>query len=172
MFSQNKIKLDEKQEKIYIDNLSNEIKTLAKKKCIHVDVTWRLKSIDSIQKKMQYKKVSSLDKIYDIRGIRIICDNNSDCYTLLNIIHTNWKHIPTEFSDFIKNPKKNGYQSLHTVIYGSKGKTTEIQIKTHEILKNDKETHQEYKNMKYKKKNIILDIVLELFTMYLKRKEK
>ena len=154
-----KIHLDEKQEKCNIENIVYEIKTLIG----HMNVTWRLKGIGSIQQKMKYNKVTSLDKIYDIRGIKILCNNVSDCYNVLNIIHKNWKYIPSEFDDYISEPKKNGYRSLHTVIYDSNGNTFEIQIMTYEMHKKNQENYQEYKNMKYKKNNI----VLQLFTTYL-----
>ena len=154
-----KIKLNEKQEKRNIENIIREIKTLIGP----MNVTWLLKGIGSIQQKMQYKKVTSLDEIYDIRGIRILCDNVSDCYNVLNIIHKNWKYIPTEFDDYISKPKKNGYRSLHTNIYDCKGNTFEILITTYEMHKKNQENYQEYKNIKYKKNNT----VLQLFTTYL-----
>ena len=138
-----KIKLNEKQEKRNIENIIREIKTIIGP----MNVTWRLKGIGSIQQKMQYNKVTSLDEIYDIRGIQILCDNVSECYNVLNIIHKKWKHIPSEFDDYISKPKKNGYRSLHTVIYDSNGKTFEIQIMTYEMHKKNQENYQEYKNV-------------------------
>jgi (p)ppGpp synthase/HD superfamily hydrolase len=153
------IKLNEKQEKRNTENMINEIKTLTG----DLNITWRLKCLGSVQRKLKYKKVTSLDKIYDIRGIQILCDNVSDCYNVLNIIHKNWNYIPSEVDDYISKPKKNGYRSLHTVIYDSKGITFEIQIMTYEMHIKNQENYQEYKNMKYKKNNI----VLQLFTTYL-----
>lgn len=75
MFS-SKIKLNEKQEKCNIENIIHEIKTLIGP----MNVTYRLKEVGSIQQKMKYKKVTSLDEINDIRGIQILCNSVSDCY--------------------------------------------------------------------------------------------
>ena len=163
-----KIKLNEKQEKRNIENIIHEIKKLIGP----MNVTWRLKGIGSIQQKMQYKKITSLDEIYDIRGIKILCDNVSDCYNILNIIHKNWKHIPTEFDDYISKPKENGYRSLHTVIYDCKGNTFEIQIKTYEMDKKNQEKYQEYKKMKYKKDNIIIQLFTKYLTVLKRKKVK
>ena len=172
MFSQNKIKLDEKQEKLFIENIYNEIKTLIKNKGIRVvDVTWRLKSIDSIQNKMKYDKVSSIEKIYDIRGIRIICNNYSDCYNVLNTIHKKWTHIPSKFDDYIKNPKESGYSSLQTVIY-YKEKPVEIQITTNELYKKNEEEHEHYKRIKYNKiikNNQNTKIIYKIFNFFSKK---
>lgn len=53
-----------------------------------------------------------------------------ECYATLGIIHTNFEHIAKEFDDYIANPKPNGYQSIHTVVYGEGHKVVEVQIRT------------------------------------------
>ena len=150
MFSQ-KIKLNEKQENLYIEKICTEIKTVVENKGISVDVTGRLKSINSIQDKMQLYGVTSLDKIRDIYGVRIICDDISDCYTILNIIHGKWKHIPSQFDDYIMKPKANRYRSIHGAIH-YKGKNVEIQIRTHEMHEYIEKYCIQDKEIRYKEK--------------------
>ncbi|MFI3137173.1 MAG: bifunctional (p)ppGpp synthetase/guanosine-3',5'-bis(diphosphate) 3'-pyrophosphohydrolase [Methylococcaceae bacterium] len=92
----------------------------------------RPKHIYSIWKKMQ-RKQSSIDDLYDLLAVRVIVNNLSDCYTVLGIVHSLWQYIPTEFDDYIANPKENGYQSLHTVILDPQGNRIEVQIRTQEM---------------------------------------
>ena len=99
---------------------------------IKADIVGRPKHIYSIYKKM-HKKNLTFDGLYDIRAIRILVDNLSDCYAVLGMVHALWKHIPKEFDDYIAMPKGNNYQSLHTVVIGEGGKTMEVQIRTHEM---------------------------------------
>ena len=73
------------------------------------------------------------EEIYDVRAVRILVPKVQDCYSVLGIVHGEWKHIPKEFDDYIATPKENGYRSLHTAVVGPEGKTLEIQIRTHEM---------------------------------------
>ena len=119
---------------------------------------------------MKYDKVSSIEKIYDIRGIRIICNNYSDCYNVLNTIHKKWTHIPSKFDDY-KNPKESGYSSLQTVIY-YKEKPVEIQITTNELYKKNEEEHEHYKRIKYNKiikNNQNTKIIYKIFNFFSKK---
>ncbi len=92
----------------------------------------RAKHINSIFNKMK-KKNKRLEEIYDLLAIRVQVDSLTECYTVLGIVHSMWKHIPSEFDDYIANPKPNGYQSLHTAVVGPDDKTIEIQIRTNEM---------------------------------------
>ncbi len=92
----------------------------------------RAKHINSIFNKMK-KKNKRLEEIYDLLAIRVQVESLTECYTVLGIVHAMWKHIPSEFDDYIANPKPNGYQSLHTAVVGPEGKTIEIQIRTNEM---------------------------------------
>jgi len=96
---------------------------------IEAQVYGRPKHIYSIYKKMQ-KKDYEFSQLFDIRAVRVVTDKLQDCYSALGVIHTSWRHIPSEFDDYVATPKPNGYQSIHTVVLGPAGKPIEIQIRT------------------------------------------
>ncbi|RKR06312.1 GTP pyrophosphokinase [Kushneria sinocarnis] len=93
------------------------------------DISGRAKHIYSIWRKMKRKHID-FSQVHDVRAVRILVPEVTDCYTVLGIVHSLWHHVPTEFDDYIANPKKNGYQSLHTAVFGPEGKVLEIQIRT------------------------------------------
>jgi GTP pyrophosphokinase len=99
---------------------------------IKVDVYGRPKHIYSIWRKMQ-KKSLSFDELFDVRAVRIVVERLQDCYAALGIVHTHFRHLPDEFDDYVANPKPNGYQSIHTVVLGPRGKTLEVQIRTRQM---------------------------------------
>ncbi len=99
---------------------------------IEAFVYGRPKHIYSIYKKMQ-KKDYDFSQLFDIRAVRVVTQKLQDCYSALGVIHTNWRHIPAEFDDYVATPKPNGYQSIHTVVIGPQGKPIEIQIRTEEM---------------------------------------
>ena len=97
-----------------------------------VQVYGRPKHIYSIWKKMQ-KKNLRFNQLFDIRAVRVIVPKLEDCYTALSIIHTQYKHLPEHFDDYIAQPKPNGYQSIHTVVLGKGNKPIEVQIRTQKM---------------------------------------
>ena len=113
----------------YITDFVGELQAALDSQNIKAKVYGRPKHIYSIWKKMQQKHLD-FEQLYDIRAVRIIALRLQDCYAALGAVHTNWKHIPNEFDDYIATPKANGYQSIHTVTLGKQGKTIEIQIRT------------------------------------------
>lgn len=116
----------------FIEQLKSQLGDELRKNGIDASVSGRPKHIYSIWRKMQ-RKGSSLEHIFDIRAIRIMVDDVSQCYAALGTVHNLWSYIPGEFDDYIANPKANRYQSLHTAIIGPKGQTVEIQIRTHDM---------------------------------------
>lgn len=123
--------LDEKrlQRDEYIQDAIKTVKESLAQVGINADVTGRAKHIYSIWRKMQRKKIT-FNEVYDVRALRILVPEVQDCYTVLGIVHSLWKHIPREFDDYIATPKENGYRSLHTAVIGPAGKPMEIQIRT------------------------------------------
>ncbi|WP_394424853.1 GTP diphosphokinase [Vreelandella stevensii] len=114
----------------YIHDVVETLKTLMEAQHIHrYDVSGRAKHIYSIWRKMKRKRID-FSQVHDVRAVRILVPEVTDCYTVLGIVHSRWHHVPNEFDDYIANPKKNGYQSLHTAVMGPENKVLEIQIRT------------------------------------------
>ena len=95
-------------------------------------VKGRRKTVFSIYRKMIQKR-KSFHELHDIYGFRIIVNSVDECYRALGIIHNAYKPIPGRFADYIAIPKANGYQSLHTVVFGPLGDYIEVQIRTREM---------------------------------------
>jgi len=101
---------------------------------IVADVTGREKDIYSIYKKMRSKALAFAE-VLDIYGFRVLVNDFAACYVALGALHGLYKPIPGKFKDYIAIPKVNGYQSLHTTLFGPFGTPIEIQIRTHEMHK-------------------------------------
>ena len=99
---------------------------------IEADVSGREKHLYSIYKKMAGKTIT-FSQIYDIYGFRLIVKDLPACYAVLGILHGLYKPIPGKFKDYIAIPKANGYQSLHTTLFGPFGTPIEIQIRSEEM---------------------------------------
>ena len=97
---------------------------------ITVQVQTRAKHFFSIYQKMK-ERAKPIEEIYDMLGLRVLCETETECYTLLGIVHRLWKPIEGRFKDYIAMPKSNRYQSLHTTVMCFGGRLTEIQIRTH-----------------------------------------
>lgn len=141
--------LEEKREEreLYIKNVVDEIETLLKDSDIESQVYGRPKHIYSIWSKMTHKH-KKFSELFDVRAIRITVATVAECYTALGLIHGHWRHIANEFDDYIANTKENGYQSLHSAVYGPEGKPVEIQIRTtamHEFAEYGVAAHWRYK---------------------------
>src|SRR6185436_4984171 len=109
----------------------------------------REKHISSIYKKMQEKNIS-FSEVFDIYGFRIIVPDLASCYLALGALHTFYKPIPGKFKDYIAIPKANGYQSLHTTLFGPFGMPVEIQIRTldmHKVAEAGVASHWIYKTI-------------------------
>ncbi len=116
----------------YIDNFVVNLRKEMAKEGVRAEVYGRPKHIYSIWRKMQ-KKSLAFDELFDVRAVRIVAERLQDCYGALGTVHTLYRHLPSEFDDYVANPKPNGYQSIHTVVLGPQGKTVEIQIRTRQM---------------------------------------
>ena len=97
-------------------------------------VLGREKHLYSIYRKMKEKRLS-FREITDVFAFRIITDEVDTCYRVLGAVHSLYKPVPGKFKDYIAIPKVNGYQSLHTTLFGMHGVPIEIQIRTEEMDK-------------------------------------
>ena len=118
----------------FVKDIMEEVDRHLVENGIKATIDGRVKHLFSIYRKMvtQHK---SLEQIYDLFAIRIIVDDDQECYTALGIIHEMFKPIPGRFKDYIAMPKPNHYQSLHTTLIGPNGQPFEIQIRTYEMHK-------------------------------------
>jgi GTP pyrophosphokinase len=111
------------------------------------EVQGRPKHLYSIWKKMQGKGLT-LERVFDLKALRVIVPTVDDCYTVLARLHELYEPVPGEFDDYIARPKPNGYQSLHTVVRSADGQTMEVQIRTramHEHAEHGVAAHWAYK---------------------------
>lgn len=116
----------------FIDDFVEALRKEMAKEGVKAEIYGRPKHIYSIWRKMQ-KKALAFDELFDVRAVRIVVERLQDCYAALGIVHTHYRHLPNEFDDYVANPKPNGYQSIHTVVLGPRGKTLEIQIRTRQM---------------------------------------
>jgi guanosine-3',5'-bis(diphosphate) 3'-pyrophosphohydrolase len=116
----------------YLGKVSEAITREADAAAIPVEIESRAKHFYSIYQKMR-RRAKPLDEIFDLLGLRILCDTPSQCYELLGLVHKLWMPIEGRFKDYIAMPKSNRYQSLHTTVMGYDGKVIEIQIRTREM---------------------------------------
>ena len=115
-----------------IEAIRQDLEFRLSAKGIEAEVHGRAKHIYSIWRKMRHKSID-FSEVYDVQAVRVLVDRIDACYSVLGAVHTSWPHIPTEFDDYIANPKENGYRSIHTAVIGPKGKTLEVQIRTREM---------------------------------------
>lgn len=131
----------------YIANFVSDLTACLAPEIQDLEIYGRPKHIYSIWKKMQ-KKHLRFEQLFDIRAVRVLVPNLTDCYTALSAIHTKYKHLPEHFDDYIAHPKPNGYQSIHTVVLGEGDKAIEVQIRTrkmHEDAELGVAAHWKYK---------------------------
>ena len=123
----------------YIKNVQKAIVMACSKAGItDISVKGRVKHVYSVYLKIKRRK-KEIDEIFDVLGVRVICETVTECYTILGIIHQTWPPIEGRFKDYIAMPKTNNYQSLHTTVLGPNNRHLEIQIRTREMDKTAEE---------------------------------
>ncbi len=120
------------ERELYLAQVLEQVRERLAELRIVAEVTGRPKHLWSIYEKMVVKD-KEFDDIFDLVGIRVIVDTVKDCYAALGSIHATWKPVQGRFKDYIAMPKFNLYQSLHTTVIGTGGKTVEVQIRTREM---------------------------------------
>ncbi|MEY4766059.1 MAG: hypothetical protein RI907_2732 [Pseudomonadota bacterium] len=131
----------------HIEQIREELQEALKQGGVPALVQGRPKHLYSIYKKMQGKNLP-IERVFDIRALRVIVADVPACYGALSVVHTHWQPIAEEFSDYIARPKANGYQSLHTVVREPLGRSIEIQIRTqamHDHAESGVAAHWAYK---------------------------
>ncbi|HOA84577.1 MAG TPA: bifunctional (p)ppGpp synthetase/guanosine-3',5'-bis(diphosphate) 3'-pyrophosphohydrolase [Bacillota bacterium] len=144
------------QNRNLLDTLSRHIAEKLTENQIKFTLEGRVKSVYSIYRKM-YTQNKSFDEIYDFYAIRIIVENELECYTALGIIHEMFSSVPGRFKDYISTPKPNMYRSLHTTVIGREGIPFEVQIRTyemHQIAEYGIAAHWKYKTGEQSKEEI------------------
>lgn len=130
-----------------VEQISDALLQRLKQEGFSAEVIGREKHLYSLYKKMQKKRLS-FDEVLDIFAFRIIVNNVDDCYRALGLVHSLYKPLPGKFKDYIAIPKPNGYQSLHTLLFGPYGVHIEVQIRSqimHEVSEHGIAAHWQYK---------------------------
>ncbi len=131
----------------FIENIRHMVSEKLAAYQIPFTLEGRIKSVYSVYRKM-YNQNKSFDEIYDFYAMRIIVDDELQCYTALGIIHEMFNSIPGRFKDYISTPKPNMYRSLHTTVIGYNGIPFEVQIRTwdmHHFAEYGVAAHWKYK---------------------------
>jgi len=134
-------------QKQIVKKITEEVEAAMADEGIDGEVIGRQKHLYSIYKKMAERK-RLLSDVVDVYGFRIICNDVNSCYQVLGIVHGLYKPMPGRFKDYIAIPRINGYQSLHTTLFGPKGLPLEVQIRTrdmHRLAESGVASHWIYK---------------------------
>jgi GTP diphosphokinase / guanosine-3',5'-bis(diphosphate) 3'-diphosphatase len=135
-------------QKEFLRKIEQQLNGALVKNEIHARVETREKHLYSIYKKMLRKR-ASLAEIVDVYGLRLIADKPDTCYRALGAVHSVFKPMPGRFKDYIAIPRVNGYQSLHTTLFGPNGVPIEAQIRTedmHRVAESGIAAHWKYKS--------------------------
>jgi (p)ppGpp synthetase, RelA/SpoT family len=134
-------------QKQFVGKIAQNLRQALEKAGVQGRVEGREKHLYSIYQKMRRKRVP-LSSIVDVFGFRIIVDTVDTCYRVLGIVHGLYRPMPGRFKDYIAIPRINGYQSLHTTLFGPNGMPIEVQIRTeemHRVAESGIAAHWQYK---------------------------
>jgi RelA/SpoT family (p)ppGpp synthetase len=135
-------------QKQFVGKIADNLRGALEKAQITARVEGREKHLYSIYQKMRRKRVP-LNSIVDVFGFRIVVDSIDTCYRVLGIVHALYRPMPGRFKDYIAIPRINGYQSLHTTLFGPNGMPIEVQIRTvdmHRVAEAGIAAHWQYKS--------------------------
>jgi RelA/SpoT family (p)ppGpp synthetase len=134
-------------QKEFVRKIAEAFKAALAKGAITGSIEGREKHLYSIYRKMRSKGIS-LNEMVDVYGFRIIVDSADTCYRTLGLVHSLYKPVPGRFKDYIAIPRTNGYQSLHTTLFGPNGIPIEVQIRSeamHRVAESGIAAHWKYK---------------------------
>lgn len=164
---------DIKERSKFVDQAIEDLETELKKEGIDVlEIHGRAKSLYSLYLKLQ-KHDMDINQIYDLAAVRIIVNEVADCYEALGIVHKKFKPMIGRIKDYISLPKPNGYQSIHTTVFGPDGKIMEVQIRTLKMhneaefgiaahwLYSEHKKKKNWRDFLFKKKKVIPEKELE-----------
>jgi len=118
----------------YIETAIAEIrKAFDKKNLAILDIHGRAKHLYSLYNKLLRYSTQNVEDITDLIAVRILVPTTTDCYAVMGSVHEQFKPLPGKIKDYISLPKPNGYQSLHTTVFGPQARVLEIQIRTPEM---------------------------------------
>jgi guanosine-3',5'-bis(diphosphate) 3'-pyrophosphohydrolase len=144
---ENALKKAKGNQRQIVKRISEDLRKALEAEDIEAQIVGREKHLFSIYKKMAEKK-RLLNDIVDVYGFRIIVNDVNTCYQVLGIVHALYKPMPGRFKDYIAIPRINGYQSLHTTLFGPNGLPLEVQIRTvemHRVAESGVAAHWQYK---------------------------
>jgi GTP diphosphokinase / guanosine-3',5'-bis(diphosphate) 3'-diphosphatase len=123
------------EEEMYAEKFKKQLYQLLQKKIPGVVINARRKHLYSLFRKLERPEIDGdINKLHDLVASRVLVNTVEECYLALGAIHGKWHPVPyLGVSDFIANPKPNGYRSIHTKIFGPEGRIVEIQIRTFEM---------------------------------------
>lgn len=124
-----------KQAEEHIESMKKKLLKELVKEGVNAQIHGRTKHLFSLARKLQRAEVAGdWEKIHDIVALRILVDKVAKCYTALGVVHSIYKPVPhIGISDFIAQPKPNGYRSIHTKVFGPGGRIVEVQIRTYKM---------------------------------------
>ncbi|HPF25184.1 MAG TPA: bifunctional (p)ppGpp synthetase/guanosine-3',5'-bis(diphosphate) 3'-pyrophosphohydrolase [Steroidobacteraceae bacterium] len=134
-------------QKEFLGKIATTLRTNLDKAGFEAEVQTREKHLYSIYRKM-LRKGASLSEIVDVYGLRVVVADADTCYRALGVVHASYKPMPGRFKDYIAIPRVNGYQSLHTTLFGPNGVPIEVQIRTadmHHVAETGIAAHWKYK---------------------------
>ena len=134
-------------QKEFLGRIAEQMRNALTRAGVEAEVEQREKHLYSIYRKMTRKRVPLAD-IVDVYGLRIVVRDADTCYRTLGVVHTVYKPMPGRFKDYIAIPRANGYQSLHTTLFGPNSQPIEVQIRTsdmHRVAESGIAAHWKYK---------------------------